>query len=159
TWDEGAGAGTRRAPARLSEPWALAAVAPRTSLDPSFTGCGPAPAAFRPAATASVEAPAVDDPIAPGRAPTSGARPLPGARLARRLVAAWIVVTALLAAGKVLRIIQFRRRFRSALPPPDDLVEEAGRIGRQLGVRAPELLVVPELGTPLLWCLGRPKLL
>ena len=45
------------------------------------------------------------------------------------------------------------------MPAPDDLVEEAERIGRCLGVRAPELLVVPDLGTPLLWCLGRPKLL
>src|SRR4029079_11269614 len=42
---------------------------------------------------------------------------------------------------------------------PDVLVEEAEEIGRQLEVRVPELLVVPALGTPMLWCLGRPKLL
>ena len=45
------------------------------------------------------------------------------------------------------------------MPAPEDLVEEAERIGRCLGVRVPELLVVPDLRTPLLWCLGRPKLL
>ena len=33
------------------------------------------------------------------------------------------------------------------------------RIGRRLDVRVPAIRVVPGLGTPLLWCLGRPVLL
>ena len=45
------------------------------------------------------------------------------------------------------------------MPAPDDLVQEAEWIGHRLGVSVPELLVVPDLGTPLLWCLGRPQLL
>ena len=45
------------------------------------------------------------------------------------------------------------------MPAPDWLVEEAERLGDRLGVRVPELLAVPGLGTPMLWCLGRPKLL
>ena len=159
TLDPGEGAGHGRSPARVSDPWPHAAVAHRMDLDPSFTGCGPGPGTFRTVAAASVEAPAVDDPISPGSAPVPGAWPVPVARLARGLAAAWIVVTVLLATGQVLRIVQFRGRLRSALPPPDDLVEEAGRIGQHLAVRVPELLVVPELGTPMLWCLGRPKLL
>jgi hypothetical protein len=45
------------------------------------------------------------------------------------------------------------------VPAPDNLVEETERIARWLGVRMPELLVVPDLATPMLWCLGRPQLL
>ena len=42
---------------------------------------------------------------------------------------------------------------------PDWLVEEAVQLGERLQVRIPEILEVPGLGTPMLWCLGRPKLL
>ncbi len=45
------------------------------------------------------------------------------------------------------------------MPAPDRLVDEADRIGRCLGVTVPDLVSVPGIGTPLLWCLGRPKLL
>ena len=62
-------------------------------------------------------------------------------------------------AGQAWRIRRFCRRLRLAIPAPDDLVAEAERIAGSIGVRAPELLVVPELGTPMLWCLGRPRLL
>ena len=75
------------------------------------------------------------------------------------MIVGWLFVTGLLAAGQAWRILRFRRRLRLAVPAPDDLVEEAERIAGQLGGRVPELLVVPELGTPMLWCLGRPKLL
>src|SRR5262249_28162567 len=51
------------------------------------------------------------------------------------------------------------RRLRFAVPAPDDLVAEADRLAERIGTRAPELLVVPGLGTPMLWCLGRPRLL
>ena len=32
-------------------------------------------------------------------------------------------------------------------------------MGARLGVRVPEILAVPHVATPMLWCLGRPKLL
>jgi beta-lactamase regulating signal transducer with metallopeptidase domain len=79
--------------------------------------------------------------------------------LKRWLVSGWLVISVILGVGQASRIIRFRRRLRGAVPAPDDLVDEAERIGRRLGVAVPELLVVPDLGTPLLWCLGRPQLL
>jgi beta-lactamase regulating signal transducer with metallopeptidase domain len=79
--------------------------------------------------------------------------------LKRSLVSGWLVISVILGIGQASRIIRFSRRLRGAVPAPDDLVEEAERIGRRLGVSVPELLVVPDLGTPLLWCLGRPQLL
>ena len=88
----------------------------------------------------------------------SGAKPDESARLPAAGLG-WLFLTVLLGVGQAWRIIRFRGRLRAAVPAPEDLVEEAERIGRCLGVRVPELLVVPDLGTPLLWCLGRPKLL
>jgi beta-lactamase regulating signal transducer with metallopeptidase domain len=87
-------------------------------------------------------------------------RKAPGSWLGveRNLITAWLIVTGLLAAGQSWRILRFRRRLRLAVPAPDDLVAEAEEIARQLGSPVPELLVAPELGTPMLWCLGPPKL-
>jgi beta-lactamase regulating signal transducer with metallopeptidase domain len=71
----------------------------------------------------------------------------------------WILATLVIAVGQALRIIRFRARLCAAVPAPDFLIDEAEQIGEQLGVRVPEVLVVPDLGTPLVWCLGAPKLL
>jgi beta-lactamase regulating signal transducer with metallopeptidase domain len=79
--------------------------------------------------------------------------------LGRWAAVVWFAVGATLAAGQLVRIVQFRRQLRDAVPAPAWLVGEAEWAGRQLGVRVPEALVVPGIGTPLLWCLGRPKLL
>jgi beta-lactamase regulating signal transducer with metallopeptidase domain len=85
---------------------------------------------------------------------------LPDATSIRRgLLSGWLAVSLIVGIGQVGRIIRFRRLLRGAVPAPDDLVDEAELIGRLLGVSVPELLVVPDLGTPLLWCLGRPQLL
>jgi beta-lactamase regulating signal transducer with metallopeptidase domain len=88
------------------------------------------------------------------------ASPLPErAALVRFIVWTWLATSVVLAGAQTVRIIRFRRRLLAAIPAPDDLIDEAGWISRQLGISAPELLVVPDLGTPLLWCLGRPQLL
>ena len=79
--------------------------------------------------------------------------------LTRHLVLAWFAVSVVLGMVQADRVNRFRRRLREAVPAPDDLIDEATRLGERLGVRVPELLVVPDLGTPLLWCLGRPRLL
>ena len=71
----------------------------------------------------------------------------------------WALGTVVLALLQAYRIVAFRRRLRDAVPAPTWLVGEAEKLGERLKVRVPELLVVPGLGTPMLWCLGRPKLL
>jgi hypothetical protein len=57
------------------------------------------------------------------------------------------------------RIVRFQKRLREAVPAPTWLVDEADQVGARLGVRVPEILAVPSLGTPMIWCLGQPKLL
>jgi beta-lactamase regulating signal transducer with metallopeptidase domain len=79
--------------------------------------------------------------------------------LVRDLGWAWVAVTVLLGAAQASRIVRFQRRLRGAVPAPDALVDEVDRISQRLGTTMPEVLVVPDLGTPLLWCLGRPRLL
>jgi beta-lactamase regulating signal transducer with metallopeptidase domain len=79
--------------------------------------------------------------------------------LSRGLLIAWLTISVTIAIGQIIRIVRFRRRLRGAFPAPDFLIDEADRIGRWLGVTVPEILTVDDLGTPMLWCLGRPQLL
>src|SRR5262249_58732672 len=111
---DGAGADQPRWPARLAEPWNRAAVPHRLDSDSFLTGCGPVPGAFRTAAATAIEAPPGDEPVSVAPVPIPSSRPFPMARLARGLVAAWFIVTVLLAAGQVGRIIRVRRRLRAA---------------------------------------------
>ncbi len=93
------------------------------------------------------------------RAISIAMRPDHIARLVAGLGQGWLLLTALLGIAQAWRIIRFRDRLQSAVPASDDLIEEAERIAGYLGVRVPELLVVSDLHTPMVWCLGRPKLL
>ncbi|MFI5454748.1 MAG: M56 family metallopeptidase [Isosphaerales bacterium] len=101
----------------------------------------------------------VEVPVAPRRSRAWWLTLLAPTALPRWMVSAWLAVSVVLGVGQSIRILRFRRRLREAVPAPDNLVEETERISRRLGVPVPELLVVPDLGTPLLWCLGRPQLL
>jgi beta-lactamase regulating signal transducer with metallopeptidase domain len=113
-----------------------------------------------PPADSTVNAPA-DALSSAAAAPVASRWPsLPGsASLSRGLLFAWLGLSAVIAIGQACRIVRFRRRLRGASRAPDFLVDEAVRIGLWLGVDVPDLHVVDDLGTPLLWCLGRPKLL
>ncbi len=80
-------------------------------------------------------------------------------QLAWWAVATWLGGSLVLAMGQAIRILRFRRRLFAAVPAPDSLTYELESIGARLGVPVPEILVLPDLGTPMLWCLGRPRLL
>ena len=71
----------------------------------------------------------------------------------------WGLGTIAIGTIQAVRIIRFRRRLGDAVPVPDWLSQEAQRLGSQLEVSAPEILAVPGLVSPMLWCLGRPVLL
>ncbi|MFO0953318.1 MAG: M56 family metallopeptidase [Isosphaeraceae bacterium] len=75
------------------------------------------------------------------------------------LLSAWGVVTACLAAVQGVRLARFSARLREATPAPRWIVIELEVLAERMGVRAPEALAVPGLGVPMVWCLGRPKLL
>jgi beta-lactamase regulating signal transducer with metallopeptidase domain len=117
------------------------------------------PADAEPADEPAVEA-ATAPPLAPKPAGAAWQPSLPSAAMATRgLFIAWLIVSVALGIGQAVRILRFRRRLRGAFAAPDFLIDEADRIGHWLGVAVPELLMVDDLGTPMLWCLGRPQLL
>jgi len=151
--------GTRpRSAPELAEPTSLEGVSERVS--PTWTQIDVATATSREAVVevAPVKA-VVEVPVAPRASWAWWQTSLAPTALAHWMVSAWLAVSVVLGVGQSIRILRFRRRLREAVPAPDNLVEETERISRRLGVPVPKLLVVPDLGTPLLWCLGRPQLL
>ncbi len=79
--------------------------------------------------------------------------------LGQGLFGLWLVISATIAAWQIGRIVRFQRRLAWAIPAPEWLVQEVRDLSVQLGVRAPEILVLPDLAPPMLWFLGRTKLL
>jgi bla regulator protein blaR1 len=79
--------------------------------------------------------------------------------LRRSLFGFWLGISAMIALWQIARIVWFHRRLCWAIPAPEWLVEEVRNLSGQLGVRAPEILVLPELAPPMLYFLGRSKLL
>jgi beta-lactamase regulating signal transducer with metallopeptidase domain len=110
------------------------------------------PATIEPAA-------AIEDPTASPDAPEPAPLSFPAWPLHRWLLVVWGGVALGLVVRETVRIVRFRGRLRQAVPAPEWLVAEAEQLAARLDVHPPELLVVPGLGTPLLWCLGRPRLL
>ena len=110
-------------------------------------------AIHEPPADSSGNAHAVVEPGAAAAAPQASRWPawLTSSSLSRGLMFTWMGFSALIAVGQICRIVRFRRRLRGAMPAPDFLVDEAVRIGLWLGVNIPDLYVVDDLGTPLLW--------
>jgi beta-lactamase regulating signal transducer with metallopeptidase domain len=79
--------------------------------------------------------------------------------LGQGLFGLWLGISATIAVWQVGRIVRFQRRLAWAIPAPEWLVQEVRDLSVQLGVRAPEILVLPDLAPPMLWFLGRTKLL
>ena len=77
----------------------------------------------------------------------------------RLLLGVWLAGSVGMVARRSLAVVRFRRSLAGAVPAPPWLVAEARAIGDRLGVRPPPILVARGVGTPLLWCLGRPRLI
>jgi len=159
-------------PPLVSSPWAVAW--------PAETMPAAEPTAVKPvrppASVPAVEAvvaprvvltswPSATEPDKPVLAATSfpkPARTLPTVdreAVRRWLLGGWLLGSVLVGLVQVVRIHRFHRRLRQAVPAPSWLADEADAIAERLGVRAPELLAVAELGSPMIWCLGKPRLL
>jgi beta-lactamase regulating signal transducer with metallopeptidase domain len=96
--------------------------------------------------------------IAPGAIPASQMR-VDFDLLGRGLFGVWLGISAVIAVWQIGRIVRFHRRLRWVIPAPEWLVQEVRDLSGQMGVRAPEILVLPDLAPPMLWFLGRAKLL
>src|SRR6202035_4012573 len=79
--------------------------------------------------------------------------------LRQGLFGLWLGISATIALWQIGRIVRFHRRLSWVIPAPEWLVQEVRNLSVQLGVRAPEILVLHDLAPPMLWFLGRAKLL
>ena len=112
-----------------------------------------APEVFEPASRPAAPDPPRPAPSGPGR--TVDAPRLDGSML---LILCWVVGTVAVAARGLGRIARFRRTLTRSTLAPGWLVEEVASVGDRLGVKPPPVLVSLGLPTPLLWCLGAPRL-
>lgn len=75
------------------------------------------------------------------------------------ILGCWLVGTIIVLIQGAVRIARFRRTLSKAVPAPGWLVDEVASVAGRLGVRPPRVLIVPQCGSPLLWCLGTPRLI
>jgi beta-lactamase regulating signal transducer with metallopeptidase domain len=78
--------------------------------------------------------------------------------LAPAALSLWFAGSLLVGILYVVRVARFRRRLAEARPAPRWLVCELEAWAARVGVRAPAAFVLPGIGTPLVWGLGRPAL-
>jgi beta-lactamase regulating signal transducer with metallopeptidase domain len=89
---------------------------------------------------------------------TSSAWPWP-AVLVAIAVGIWLAGTAAVTALQLLRIVRFRLRVGRGRPAPRPLVEQMETLADLLGLTPPDLVVLPDLASPMVWGLGRAQLL
>ncbi len=85
--------------------------------------------------------------------------PLELAILTSAVGGVWLIGAVAMLVRQGVRIARFRRRLAAERPPPCWIQAEVAALASRLKVRAPRVSVVPELGTPMLWCLGATRLL
>jgi beta-lactamase regulating signal transducer with metallopeptidase domain len=98
----------------------------------------------------------------PVRIPTESVATAAGltwASLGTAVFAFWLTGAMARAVWQTYRVLRFRRLIATAGPAPVDLVQQLAVLAAALGVAPPRLQVLPGAGSPLLWCLGRPRLL
>jgi beta-lactamase regulating signal transducer with metallopeptidase domain len=71
----------------------------------------------------------------------------------------WLTGTVLVTARELLRIVRFRLQVGRGRPAPRALVEEMEEVADRLHLAPPELVVLPNLASPMVWGLGRAQLL
>ncbi len=74
------------------------------------------------------------------------------------VIRGWFVVSVALAVVQLVRVVRFQSLLQQREGAPAWLINEAVQIGKKIGVPVPQVSLVPRLGTPLIWCFGRPHL-
>src|SRR5262249_11673007 len=71
----------------------------------------------------------------------------------------WLAGAGVMAIVQLIRILRFRRLLAHRMPAPRWLRLQVEELAHRLGVRPPNVLVLPGIGSPMLWSVGRPTLL
>jgi beta-lactamase regulating signal transducer with metallopeptidase domain len=104
------------------------------------------------------------EPRDPAPAPRDAALPISNGKFSMgdwqsALLTVWLVGSLVVVVRRGVKVVRFHRRLLDSRPAPDWLIDETRAIGDRLGVRSPPVLATPRVATPLLWCLGRPRLI
>jgi beta-lactamase regulating signal transducer with metallopeptidase domain len=90
--------------------------------------------------------------------PAAVAASPPAERWAEALVVVWFAGAVLTALLQLVRILRFRLQVGRGRPAPASLAETVGELAARIGVAPPPVSVVPGLASPVVWGLGRPRL-
>ncbi|GAG50540.1 unnamed protein product, partial [marine sediment metagenome] len=72
----------------------------------------------------------------------------------------WALGVLVFASANMASVIRFRRRVRSAVSAPENIVRMVSATAAKMGLRhVPEVLTVTEQMSPVVWCGRRPRLL
>jgi beta-lactamase regulating signal transducer with metallopeptidase domain/Flp pilus assembly protein TadD len=74
-------------------------------------------------------------------------------------LAAWLAGSALVGFLLLRRALRFHRVLQAAQSAPVGLQDRVRKAAARLGVRAPELRLMPGIASPLVWSMGRPLLI
>jgi beta-lactamase regulating signal transducer with metallopeptidase domain len=159
-WPEPPGAAFRREPAVEESPRPPPADDSAPALPPPEALVA-APPVDDPAweAQPEPEPPAVVSVPAEAPAPVLMASRSPAVRWGAVVLGAWAAGAVAMALLQSLRIARFRRRLARAGPAPPALSAAVRELAARLGVRPPPVRVVAGLASPVVWGLGRPRLL
>ena len=92
-------------------------------------------------------------------AASSESRGEPSLQMSTVLVAFWIAGSVCLLTIEGVRLLRRARRVAAALPADPAIERRVAALAGQLGVSPVPVLALPGATSPVVWCLGRPKLL
>jgi beta-lactamase regulating signal transducer with metallopeptidase domain len=79
--------------------------------------------------------------------------------LAPLALAIWLTGAAVMVGVQLVRLVRLRRLVARGRPASPVLAEQVGKMAAKLRVRRPRVLIVPDIGSPGVWGVGRPRLL
>jgi beta-lactamase regulating signal transducer with metallopeptidase domain len=75
------------------------------------------------------------------------------------LVGLWLAGSLGLLAVEAVRLVRFARRVRAAHAADPAIEDRVARLSSQIGLRSVPVVTIPGCSAPVIWCLGRPRLL
>jgi beta-lactamase regulating signal transducer with metallopeptidase domain len=75
------------------------------------------------------------------------------------LLAIWAAGSVILLVLEGVRLVRLARRVRAAVPADPEIVKRVADLANRLGVRPVPVLTMAGIAAPMVWCLGRPRLI
>ena len=79
--------------------------------------------------------------------------------LEQSIIQAWLVGAVTMLIWQTTKIGRFRQMLGECEPAPSWLIAQAEELASLLGIETPEVVVVPRIASPMIWSLGRARLI